>query len=87
MPAISRLAGSGVHVAQVVVRSMVAGEPAAQLAGGIAAPSLVDRLDIGSVDGELDRQVVGIDDVQRAAVAVLDHPMGDPGGGQPRRER
>src|SRR5580700_280784 len=45
--------------ALVVVGSVVAGEPAYQIAVRVGAAHRGDRYDVGSVDGELQRQAVG----------------------------
>src|SRR5262245_8953863 len=58
-------------VTVMVVGAMIAGKPALELGVAVLAPHCVDRLDVGSIDGELDLETVRARRVDRLAVAVI----------------
>src|SRR5580658_9231175 len=52
---------------------MIPGQPALELAMGVGAPVARDLVDLRMIERELEYQPIGIVDIDRAAVAVLEY--------------
>src|SRR2546430_15570907 len=66
------LRGGVLPLSVAIVRRVIAGEPPPQLGMRIISPICSDRVDVRRIDGQLDYHPVGIGDVERRAVAVLE---------------
>ena len=60
-------------VANIIVRPVIAGQPALQLRTGVLQPRRIDLVSMIRVAGKFDDHPVGIDSIDGSAIAMVEH--------------